>query len=550
MAVTASASLVQLEPEVATHNPSRSNWRKVSRTKGDKMIHSRVGLKVDQAQLDLLEQIFWAVSDPQHESYGEHLTVEEVRDVLAVPESRISKVRQWLVDGGAERIHLNNHKDMFEFSMRADKLEKLVHTKLHDFQHNENSEARVTRASEQYHVPEEIASEVNMVGELLQFPALRPKSLRNLKGSGKWPNACTSSTCNGLVQPTVLQQRYKLPTNTSKSDTASGNAMAVAEFQGQYYKESDLQKFSSVCHADVKVDKNIGGNENSGGIEAELDIEYIKAVAPGIPLTVIYASEYSLLDWGNKITGDNTMPKVHSVSYGNDEAQQSSRSYILQCNTVFQKAGAQGISILFASGDQGVCGREGCGFFRTKFHPDFPAGSPYITSVGGTDFSGDNIGDETAWSDSGGGFSDNFPIPDFQKDAVSAYKSNPDANLPKASYWNNTGRGYPDVAALGGTKTPYCITSNGFEEGVAGTSAASPVVGGVFALLNGVRLSNGGKVMGFLNPWIYQNGANVFQDVQSGCNTGGSSHGFTATKGWDPATGWGTPDFEKMKKAL
>merc|ERR1712023_91338 len=122
------------------------------------------------------------------------------------------------------------------------------------------------------------------------------------------------------------------------------------------------------------------------------------------------------------------MPKVHSVSYGNDEKQQSSRSYILQSNTAFMKAGAQGISILFASGDQGVCGREGCGFFRKKFHPDFPAGSPYITSVGGTNFAGDSIGDESAWDSSGGGFSDNFPIPDFQKEAVAAYKANPSAN--------------------------------------------------------------------------------------------------------------------------
>merc|ERR1711948_224367 len=162
--------------------------------------------------------------------------------------------------------------------------------------------------------------------------------------------------------------------------------------------------FGNSCHRDVTVDKIIGGNQQSAGIEAELDIEYIKGVAPDVPLTVIYNSQYSLLSWANQITSLSNSPLVHSVSYGNDEVQQSSREYMLTCNTAFMKAGAKGISILFASGDQGVCGRSGCGLFtHARFHPDFPAGSPYITAVGGTDFASRGvIGEETAWSASGG----------------------------------------------------------------------------------------------------------------------------------------------------
>lgn len=100
---------------------------------------------------------------------------------------------------------------------------------------------------------------------------------------------------------------------------------------------------------------------------------------------------------------------VMSVSYGNDEAQQTSRAYMQQCNTQFQKMGAAGISVLFASGDQGVLGRSGAG---PHYHPDFPAASPYITAVGGTDFAEKGtIGPEKAWTQGGGGFSDTFPIP-------------------------------------------------------------------------------------------------------------------------------------------
>merc|ERR1712003_30884 len=193
------------------------------------------------------------------------------------------------------------------------------------------------------------------------------------------------------------------------------------------------------------------------------------------------------------------------------------------------KAGAKGISILFASGDQGVCGCSGCGFItHSRFHPDFPAGSPYITAVGGTDFATQGIiGDETAWSDSGGGFSDNFPIPEWQKAAVAAYKASPDANLPPANLWNNTGRGYPDIAALGGEVNPYCVAAGGRFGGVAGTSASCPVVAGVFARLNGLRLKAGKPAMGFLNPFIYQN-PSAFQDVKTGVNKASRNYGFTA----------------------
>ena len=59
------------------------------------------------------------------------------------------------------------------------------------------------------------------------------------------------------------------------------------------------------------------------------------------------------------------------------------------------KLSVRGVSILFASGDQGVCGRSGCG--DGTFNPDFPSASPYVTAVGGTNFETADIGNETSW---------------------------------------------------------------------------------------------------------------------------------------------------------
>ena len=327
---------------------------------------------------------------------------------------------------------------------------------------------------------------------------------------------------------------------------------AVAEFQGQYFKPTDLADFSSACHVNVSVDTVIGGNRPSPGVEAELDIEYIKGVAVGVPLTVIYAQSYSLLNWATKLMDMSSPPLINSVSYGNDEKQQSSKAYMESVNTAFMKAGTLGLSILFASGDQGVCGREGCGLFIRRFKPDFPGGSPYHTSVGGTDFNTNSIGEEKVWEDGGGGFSDTFPIPDYQAEAVAAFKNASAAagTLPSQKYWNNTGRGYPDVSALGGQKAPYCVATGGRFAGVAGTSASTPVVAGVFARLNAIRLAKGNAPLGFLNPLLYAN-PQAFQDVTIGKNSGGARWaGFTAIAGWDAASGLGTPDYEALTKIV
>lgn len=124
--------------------------------------------------------------------------------------------------------------------------------------------------------------------------------------------------------------------------------------------------------------------------------------------------------------------------------------------------------------------------------------------------------------------------------------------IPDSSFYNATGRGYPDVSALGGQTNPYCVAVRGGSfSGVAGTSASCPVVAGLFAQLNDIKLAKGDAPLGFLNPFIYQN-AQCFNDVNDGsmnnCNFG--TTGFYALDGWDAATGHGTPNFSCLAKLM
>lgn len=193
-------------------------------------------------------------------------------------------------------------------------------------------------------------------------------------------------------------------------------------------------------------------------------------------------------------------------------------------------------------------GRTGsCKGTACTFHPDFPAGSPYVTSVGGTNFQTKSvIGTESAWNCGGGGFSDTFAQPSWQASAVSAYftAATKAGVLPSSTLFNAKGRGYPDVAALGGQTNSYCVSyKDGTFGGVAGTSAACPVVAGIFGIVNNARLKAGKSSIGYLNQFIYAN-TQCFQDVsdltKNNCYSG--YDGFGATSGWDPATGVGTPN--------
>jgi len=102
---------------------------------------------------------------------------------------------------------------------------------------------------------------------------------------------------------------------------------------------------------------------------------------------------------------------------------------------------------------------------------------------------------------------------------------------------------------LSGTQNPYCVAADRSFVGVGGTSASCPVTAGLFARINAERSAHGKPVMGFLNPFIYQNG-DAFNDVTQGSVTGASGvKGFAALEGWDAATGMGTPDFQKVLSA-
>jgi tripeptidyl-peptidase-1 len=227
------------------------------------------------------------------------------------------------------------------------------------------------------------------------------------------------------------------------------------------------------------------------------------------------------------------------------------------------KLGLAGTTFLFSSGDYGVAGNGGQCCSKAKcaggrynsgssgtFNPAFPATCPYITSVGATQVKPNTAVTATAPEEacetviySGGGFSNVFPMPSYQSSAVASYFSSHKPSYSATQYNNSeTVRGYPDVAANGAN---FVVALDGSLVLLYGTSCSAPTFGSVITLINEQRVSAGKSAVGFINPTIYEN-PSAFNDITSGGNQGCGTKGFTAVSGWDPVTGLGTPDYEKL----
>ena len=112
-------------------------------------------------------------------------------------------------------------------------------------------------------------------------------------------------------------------------------------------------------------------------------------------------------------------------------------------------------------------------------------------------------------------------------------------------------RGVPDVAADADQPGLPTVFAGGYIETNLGTSNSAPLWGGLMALAD----QNAHHHLGFVNPAIYRIARSssyykAFHDITTGNNdaTAGSVlvTGYQAGPGWDPVTGWGSPNAQVL----
>jgi subtilase family serine protease len=214
-------------------------------------------------------------------------------------------------------------------------------------------------------------------------------------------------------------------------------------------------------------------------------------------------------------------------------------------NSALEYAVARHVTVVVASGDYGAIGN---GATTPVKQVSLPSSDPLVLAAGGTSLTANPVTgaylSETVWNTqdgaSGGGFSHLFARPAYQ-DGVPGI---------------GAARGVPDVAADASSSTgmafAFTTPGGGYELiGLAGTSAAAPFWAGLIALAD----QQAGHPLGFVNPAIYRIARGplyhkAFHDITTGNNTvvlnGVTVTGYQAGPGWDPVTGWGSPDAQVL----
>lgn len=543
---------VFLEPDQNVSLPV--GWKYVERVSPKDQILLTFALK--QQNIDKLKEKLEQLSNPASSQYGKYLSLDQLSRMIQPSKKTLQAVWAWLGNLGVQDCSTVQTLDFLNCFTSSSTAEKLLSGS--KFNRYTNGHQTLIRSLAKYRVPDELAEHIDFVGGMHRFPSQKTVISKAWKvGQHRKANVHLG------VTPAVVRKRY----NLTASDVGShgNNSQAVAQFLEQYFHQLDLAEFMQLFGRGFShhtaVDHIVGHQGGiRAGLEASLDVEYIMSTGANISTWVFsntgrHQSQEPFLDWITLLSNMSSLPWVHTISYGDDE-DSLSVAYLRRINNEFMKAGVRGLSLLFASGDDGAGCRE-VRKGKNTFRPSFPASSPYVTTVGGTSFKNPfQITLEVTDAISGGGFSNVFKMPDYQAAAVKSYLRKT-KSLPPDTYYNAGGRAYPDVAALSDN---YWVVTNLIPiPWVSGTSASTPVFGGILALINDNRFQRGLPALGFVNPLIYkiqENGTSgAFFDVTTGCHYGcldekTKGKGFCASPSWDPVTGWGTPNYPELLRVL
>ena len=315
--------------------------------------------------------------------------------------------------------------------------------------------------------------------------------------------------------------------------------------------------------------------------EEVLDAELVHAIAPRAALTILLV-EGTSLDSADQAVAASVAALRLGASEGGiislspagqiggehcvDQAQLS------QLNAALRADAGHHVTVVAATGDSGAAG-EPCALidalsagissgFTPRKEVVLVASDPLVLGAGGSTLDASHTPGawirETTWGlpdgspgtgfqASGGGFSHLFRRPSYQDGVpgIGSMRGVPDV---AADANPNPNTGLPVVTSNPGGG--YTISEHG------GTSASAPIWAGIIALAD----QDAGRRLGFVNPAIYQIARSshyhqAFHDITAGhTNTAKFPHGtitgYRAGPGWDPVTGWGSPNAKVLVPLL
>ncbi len=477
---------------------------------------------------DQLDQLLQNLYDPGSPSFHQFLTVEQFTDQFGPTQDEYNALINFAQSNGLKVVSTSPNRVNLQVSGSAANIQKAFNLNLGVYQHP--TESRTFYAPDKEPTTN-LSFALWHVSGLDNFSIPHPAGLtKNPERSGTRSGATTGSGPSASFLGSDMRAAYY-----GGSLTGSGQSLGLLEYYGTdladlntYYK--NVGQTESVP---ITLDSTDGTSTSCtypscDDTEQTLDMTQALGMAPGMSSLVMYIGSTDAAIFGAMATASPLNAQLSS-SWTWSPADPSTD------NPYFEEFAAQGQNLFQAAGDDSAWNS------RSEI---YPADDVYVTSVGGTDLETSSAAgpwaSETAWSDGGGGISpDKFAIPSWQTAAAKSCSS-----------CSQTYRNGPDVSANANFTYYVCAdqeacTANEY----GGTSFATPLWAGYLALTNEQSVANGNGKLGFINPTLYTIGLGSsydtdFHDITSGSN------GYSATTGYDLATGWGSMNGANLLNAL
>jgi subtilase family serine protease len=590
VACVLSAAALSASPAAAATSNARWTWLGSAPATGG--VSLALPLK---ANLAGLERFAAAVSNPKSPQYGQYDSIANLAKRFGAPAAERARVLGYLRRAGAGGVKIDVTGLFADATMTVAQAGRLFGTTLGDFRAAGRGAtgARFMAPESSVRIPAALRDDVTgVVGLNTQplfgsstpvatsdaaFPhrAAASGNESTADESGYLQRTGTAAGCSAAVSqsgftPNQYLTAYNYAPLQSAGLQGQGERVALIEIDG--FRYSDLRNFSKCFGLATPAINGFGVGLKkplAPGGESTLDLEVLDAAAPKLKAVDVYESRPSAVDVLHSLTAPlsngGRKPDIISASLGScEEATHLTvgNSGLRHVEGALALAAASGISVLASSGDDGssACltpdGRPLPGLAVS-----YPASSPFVTGVGGTNFALDasnNIVSEQVWNDSplvnaagGGGFSELFARPSYQNGFLVA-----------------SHRGVPDVSMLADVAPGYeifctakgdCIGQNHNSPWtqVGGTSAAAPLLAGGLALVDQALRKAHRQVIGLANPLLYAIGrspsaASVISDIVANNNDLGQSltaRPFgccTAVAGYDEASGLGSVNLASL----
>ena len=559
-----------------------------------------------------LQTLMTAQQNPSSPLYHQWLNPDQFAARFGMADADIAKVKSWLEQQGFSIDSVGRSKNVIRFSGTAGQAESAFATEMHNYAVKTAKGVETHFApSTALSVPSALAGVVLGVRNLDDF---RPRSHVILNKAARLKPAFTSSqTGNVYFAPGDIATIYDVQKEYNAGFTGAGQSIAIV---GQSaIALSDIEAFQSAAALSTK-DPTLVLVPGTGSstvfadgdeTESDLDVEWSGAIAKGASIYFVYTgsnTSYGAFD-SLQYAIDEQIGTIISSSYGTCEVALQGATL----ESSLEQAASQGQTVMSASGDDGSTDCFGISGLTTAQQEalavDYPASSPNVTGLGGTEVSTSNsayltAGDgyweaqgssdeitsalqyipEVAWDEDtagcgqtdclnagGGGASILFSKPSWQ---TSLTPSDGKRDVPDISL--NSSPDLPGYLFCTSDQTDWASNqvascNSGFRDSssgsltvAGGTSFAAPIFSGMLALINQQQNYTTGQ--GLINPTLYTLASNpttyasAFHDITTGNNdcTAGSGFcsgtiGFSAGTGYDQVTGLGTIDLFNLASA-